>query len=256
MSTPVLRLEGVSVGYGGAPVVRDVDLTVSPGEFVVLLGENGSGKSTLVRGLLGLAPAVTGTIELFGRKATALERRRVGYVPQRTTVAGGVPTSVREVVASGRVAQRRWFTPTRTKDRSAVDAALASVRLADRAADPLAQLSGGQQRRTLIARALAGDPELLVMDEPMAGVDATNVELFAHVVQRWKESGLTLLMVAHGTGPLRALVDRAVIMRRGVVVYDGELAGDIVAEYDDHVVEDHLDAEPLRLGAPDEPKLA
>ena len=256
MSTPVLRLEGVFIGYGGAPVCQDVDLTVSRGELVVVLGENGSGKSTLVKGLLGLAPVTAGSVELFGHQASAPDRRRVGYVPQRTTVAGGVPTSVREVVASGRVSRRRWFTPARASDQAAVTAALEAVRLSDRAADPLAQLSGGQQRRALIARAMAGEPELLVMDEPMAGVDASNVELFAQVVEQWKLRGLTLLVVAHGVGPLRPLVDRAVVMRRGKVVHNGPLAGDIVAEHDELVAEDHVEPEPSRLAAPDEPRLA
>jgi zinc transport system ATP-binding protein len=253
MSTPVIRMRGVSVGYGDAPVVHEADLTVQPGELAVLLGENGSGKSTLVKALLGLVPQVEGVVELFGEPASAAERRRIGYVPQRTTVAGGVPTTVREVVASGRVAGRRWFTPTRADDRAAVAAALDAVRLADRADDPLATLSGGQQRRALIARALAGGPELLVMDEPTAGVDAANVELLAEAVADWKQQGLTLLVVAHGTGPLRPLVDRAVVMRRGRVAYEGPMLDDLPADHDDLDHDDLAGTPPRRLAVPEEP---
>ncbi|MDH4159965.1 MAG: ATP-binding cassette domain-containing protein, partial [Actinomycetota bacterium] len=105
MTAPVLDLADVSVGYLDAPVVQHVDLRVQAGELVVLLGENGSGKSTLVKGILGVAPMLAGDVRLFGRPASPAERHRIGYVPQRTTVAGGVPTTVREVVASGRVAR-------------------------------------------------------------------------------------------------------------------------------------------------------
>ncbi len=254
MTAPVLDLSGVSVGYLDTPVVQQVDLRVDRGELVVLLGENGSGKSTLVKGILGIASTMSGDVRLFGRPASAAERHRIGYVPQRTTVAGGVPTTVREVVASGRVAGRRWFTRAGATDRSAVDAALDAVRLTDRAADPLATLSGGQQRRALIARALAAEPELLVMDEPMAGVDSANVDLLAEAIGGWKRQGLTLLIVAHGTGPLRPLVDRAVVMHRGHVQYDGPLADPIAAEHDEYPLDDHAEAARRRLAVPEEPR--
>lgn len=257
MTHPALRLTGVSVSYGETPVVHDVDLTVERGQLVVLLGENGSGKSTLVKALLGLATVVSGSVELFGRPATPAGRQRIGYVPQRTAVAGGIPTTVREVVASGRVARRPWFAPARAADRAAVEEALAAVRLTDRARDPLATLSGGQQRRALIARALAGQPDLLVMDEPTAGVDRANVQLLAEATAAWKRQGLTLLVVAHGTGPLRPLVDRAVVMHRGRVTHDGPLPADRPFDVDDHDDHDHDDlagAQPRRLAVPEEPQ--
>lgn len=258
MTAAAIRLAGVSVGYGQDPVVQDVHLLVEQGELVVLLGENGSGKSTLVKGLLGLAPSVSGTVELFGEPASASGRRRVGYVPQRTTVAGGIPTTVREVVGSGRVAGRAWFAPTSEADRRAVGAALDAVRLGDRADDPLATLSGGQQRRALIARALAGQPELLVMDEPTAGVDSANIALLTEVLAAWKQRGLTLLVVAHGTGPLTPLVDRAVVMHRGQVVHDGPLTA-ALAEHDEVDHGDghghgHARPAPQPLAAPEEPR--
>ena len=249
----VLELDDVSVGYGGVTIVRNVSLHVAAGEVAVVLGENGSGKSTLVKGLMGLATLTTGTVRLFGQESSPELRHRVGYVPQRSIVSGGTPVTVHEVVASGRVARRRWFTPSSRTDRNAVDAALAAVRLTDRAHDPVGNLSGGQQRRALIARALAGEPELLVMDEPTAGVDTANVELLAESVTAWKKAGLTLLIVAHGTGPLRPLVDRAVVMRSGRLVYDGPFTAQVAHSYDYHVADDHHDASLSSFAVPEAP---
>lgn len=253
--TAAIVMRDVSIGYGAEPIVRHVDVEVARGELVVLLGENGSGKSTLVKGLLGLAPDVQGDVELFGEPTSPSARRRIGYVPQRTTVGGGVPVSVREVVASGRTARRRWFMPATAEDHHAIDAALDAVRLRDRSHDVLATLSGGQQRRALIARALAASPDLLVMDEPTAGVDAANVELLAESLGRWKDEGLTLLIVAHGTGPLRPLIDRALVMHQGRLVYDGPPTGPLVAQHDDHVLDDHAPTQQPSFVVPDEPKL-
>lgn len=222
--TPALRLRGVSVGYGGRPVVRGVDLVVDTGEVVALLGANGSGKTTLVRGLLGLAAVTAGTVEVFGVATTrGRDASRVGYVPQRHTVGGTVPSTVREVVSSGRLARQRWWARPGAADRAAVQAALVTVGLADRAGEDVTKLSGGQQRRVLIARALAGQPDLLVMDEPTAGVDAASQVLLADTLRRLATSGVTLLIVTHEVGPLVGTITRAVVMARGQVAYDGPL---------------------------------
>jgi zinc transport system ATP-binding protein len=219
---PVIRVTDGCVELGGRPVLRGVDLTVSAGEVVAVLGANGSGKSTLVRTVLGLVPPRRGHVELFG---TPLDRfrdwRRIGFVPQRATAAGGVPASVWEVVASGRLAHRRLVGPMRRQDREATREALDAVGLADRARDGVATLSGGQQQRVLIARALAGRPELLVMDEPTAGVDLASQDAFAGILQRLIERGTTIVLVAHEMGPMEPLINRTVVMGDGRVVYDG-----------------------------------
>ncbi len=225
-ATPVLALRGVQVGYEGVPVVQGVDLSVRAGEVVAVLGANGSGKTTLVRGLLGLAEVQAGEVELFGRPATRLaERHRIGYVPQRQNVAGAIPSTVREVVASGRLSRRRLFSRWTPADQGAVDEALRTVALLDRASEEVASLSGGQQRRVLIARALAGEPDVLVMDEPTAGVDASSQEALAVTVRRLADRKVTLLIVTHEVGPLSDVVSRAVVMSRGRMVYDGPLTG-------------------------------
>ena len=167
---PVLTAEDLTVELGGLPVLRGVGLGVASGEAVTLLGGNGSGKSTLVRALLGLTPHQRGSVRLFGSELGRFsDWRRVGYVPQRSSAALS-NALVREVVAAGRLSHRRPFVPPRRTDRTAVGEALATVGMADRAGDELRRLSGGQQQRVLIARALAGAPDLLVLDEPNAGV--------------------------------------------------------------------------------------
>lgn len=222
---PLVRLRGVSVGYGERTVVRGVDLDVAAGERVAVLGSNGSGKTTLLRGLLGLAAVTGGTVEMFGRPAPSRTSRRcTGYVPQALTVGGGVPATVREVVAAGRLPLRPWWRPAGSADRSAVDRALAEVGMAEHADESLAELSGGQQRRVLIARALAAEPGLLVLDEPLAGVDAASSAALARTLARLASSGVTMLVVTHELDALADVVDRAVVVEHGRIAYDGPLA--------------------------------
>ena len=219
---PVLELRDATIGYGDRPVVHGVDLSVARGEVVALLGPNGSGKTTLVRGVLGLADRMGGTIEVHGRPLDRLaERWRVGYVPQRHSVAGAVPSTVRELVASGRLTRLGLLGRLRPPDRAAVAAAIEAVDLTERAGTDVAQLSGGQQRRVLIARALAGEPDLLVMDEPTAGVDRASQHALVRTLVRQKERGVTLVVVTHEVGPLVPIVDRVVVLDQGRIVLDG-----------------------------------
>jgi zinc transport system ATP-binding protein len=224
MSQPVVEVRGAVAGYGGRAVLRGVDLTVRAGEVVAILGANGSGKSTLVRVVLGLVPLAAGSVTVFGargRRERRAQARRIGYVPQRVGAGSGVPATVREVVESGRLARRGLLRPARAADRTAVTTALAAVGLAERAGTPVTALSGGQQQRVLIARALAAEPELLVLDEPTAGVDAASQDAFAEALAKAVSAGATVLLVAHELGPLAPLVSRAVVVHDGAVVHDG-----------------------------------
>jgi zinc transport system ATP-binding protein len=230
-SEPVVELADGAVAIAGRPILRQVDLTVRRGEFLALMGANGSGKSTLVRALTGLWPLATGSLRLFG---TPYDRfhdwQRVGFVPQRGGATSGVPASVWEVVASGRLTRRRLLRPLGRADRAAIAEALDVVGLADRARDGVSSLSGGQQQRVLIARALAGEPELFFLDEPTAGVDLPNQQVLADTLETLSGRGATIVLVAHELGPMSPLIDRAVVMRDGRVAYDGPpLASDQVA---------------------------
>lgn len=222
MSEPVISVADAAVAIGGRPVLRHIDLSIGSGEFVAVMGANGSGKSTLTRAILGLWPLTSGSVRLFGSPLeTFSDWRRVGYVPQRAGASSGVPASVREVVASGRLTRRRLFLPMSRADRVAVDEALEAVGLADRARDGIANLSGGQQQRALIARALASGPDLLMLDEPTAGVDLPNQVALADVLSGLSAAGATTVLVAHELGPLEPLIHRAVVMQDGRVAYDG-----------------------------------
>lgn len=220
--SPAIEMRDGAVAIAGRPVLRHIDVSVRPGEWVAVLGANGSGKTTLVRALLGLWPLTTGEVRLWG---TPLDRfdawHRVGFVPQRAGAAGGVPASVGEVVASGRLARRRLLRPLSRADRAAIDAALESVGLVDRRHERIASLSGGQQQRALIARALASEPDLLVLDEPTAGVDLARQQDLADTLERLSGRGATVVLVAHELGPMRRLIDRAVVMHDGRVAHDG-----------------------------------
>ena len=218
----VIELVDGAVAIAGRPVIRGVDLTVRAGEFVTLLGANGSGKSTLVRALTGLRPLTHGTLLLFGIPlASFRDWHRVGFVPQRAGAASGVPASVKEVVTAGRLTRRRLLRPANRADRRAVLDALEVVGLAGQAHESVATLSGGQQQRVLIARALAGQPELFFLDEPTAGVDLPNQRALADALAVLSERGSTIVLVTHELGPLAPMVDRTVVMRDGRVAYNG-----------------------------------
>ncbi|CAM5678467.1 ABC transporter OS=Streptomyces fumanus OX=67302 GN=GCM10018772_02980 PE=4 SV=1 [Streptomyces fumanus] len=249
---PVISLRGVRAELGSRPVLRGIDLTVRRGEVVALLGANGSGKSTAVRTIIGQVPVSAGQVELFGTPRRRFrDWARVGYVPQRTTAAGGVPATVTEVVSSGRLSRTR-FGLFRKADHAAVRAALDLVGMADRAKDPVDALSGGQHQRVLIARALAAAPDLLIMDEPMAGVDLASQEILAATLREQVAAGTTVLLVLHELGPLEPLIDRAVVLRDGCVLHDGpppEAVGQHALPGHDHV-HPHAPAgaEPIRTG--------
>ena len=234
-AAPVLRARGVSVTLGGRPILRDIDLTVRPGEVVALTGANGSGKSTLVKSLLGLVPA-TGELELFGTPLGSFrEWRRVGYVPQRSTISQGVPATVTEVVTAGRIAHRKPFLPQRQVDRTAVAEAIAEVGLSDRTHQTVTTLSGGQQQRVLMARALAVQPDLLVLDEPNAGVDLASQQSITDTLAARARAGTAVVVVLHELGPFEPLIDQTVNLRDGRVVSNVP-----AADHDHH----HVSLEP------------
>jgi zinc transport system ATP-binding protein len=239
----VIALRDGTVGYHDRPVLHGVSLEVAAGEVVAVLGANGSGKSTLVKAVLGLLPLSAGTVALFGVPLPRFrDRRRIGYVPQRIGAGSGVPATVTQVVSSGRLARRGFGLPG-PADRVAVAGAIAAVGLTDRRHDSVATLSGGQQQRVLIARALATEPDLLILDEPTSGVDAASQAAFAVGLRRFAGDGGTVVLVAHELGPLAELVSRAVVLDHGRVVHDGTVPGTAT----EHHVHPHAPAEPSGL---------
>ena len=241
----VLEIRGGGVTLGGRPILREIDLTVGAGDVVALLGANGSGKSTLVRSITGLLPLSAGSARLFGQPIGDFDQwARLGYVPQRSTIAQGIPATVTEIVAAGRLSRRRPFLPARAADRKAVTDALELVGLGDRANHQVSTLSGGQQQRVLIARTLAGQPDLLVLDEPNAGVDLVSQQAIANTLEASAQAGATIVVVLHELGAFAPFIHRAVVLREGRITYDG--APDGVHAHDPHV-HCQTNEEPLRL---------
>lgn len=221
-TAPVVEASGLSFAYGNNVVLRDVSLAVRPGEFVALVGPNGSGKSTLLRLLLGTLRPAGGWVRLFGRAPGSVhDRWRLGYVPQRPVLTSEVPATVSEIVAAGRLARRGWWRPLRRADHDAVGHALESVGLSDLADRPLNELSGGQQQRAFIARAFASEPEFLVLDEPVAGIDAESQRRFrSSLVHLVEEHRGAVLLVSHELSAVARDLDRVIVLKQRVV-FDG-----------------------------------
>jgi zinc transport system ATP-binding protein len=221
--TPAVELDSVRFAYGrGGPVLRDVNLRIGEGEFVAIAGPNGGGKTTLLRLVLGLERPDAGVVRLYGEPAERFSRRAVlGYLPQRASLMLDAPVTVREVVAAGTLPARGIVGRLRRSDRERVDEAIELVGLTDRADAELRRLSGGQQQRALIAKALAGRPRLLALDEPTTGVDAESQEALGELLARLHaDLGVTVLYVSHEFGAVERHVQRLVLVR-GTIVFDG-----------------------------------
>jgi zinc transport system ATP-binding protein len=220
--SPALEVRDARVRLGGAEVLRGVNFSLGRGQFVILLGANGSGKTTLVSAALGLIPLAGGEALAFGHRLEDFrDWSAIGYVPQRMTAASRVPATVGEVVLSGRAGKVGLLRPFGRVDRAAAQRALELVDLADLTGFPVDRLSGGQQQRVLIARALAAEPTVLVMDEPVASVDLAHQETLAANLASLHRAGTSILLVAHSLGAMEPLAERAVVLERGEVVYDG-----------------------------------
>jgi manganese/iron transport system ATP-binding protein len=194
--TAMLRMDRTSVTYGDVPVLEELHGTVYEGEAVALIGPNGAGKSTLIKAILGLVPVVRGTLEVLGT-APAQARREVAYVPQADTLDPDFPVSVAQVVLMGRYRKIGWLRRAGATDRKLAAEALEQVGLAHRAGDRFGTLSGGQRQRVLLARAIAAQPRLLLLDEPFNGVDATSQHALLEAIAVLKAKGAAAVIATH-----------------------------------------------------------
>lgn len=215
---PLVAAEGLHVYLGGLPILRDITVSISSHELVSITGPNGSGKTTLLRTLVALNPFQQGSLKLFGTPIRKFRQwYRIGYVPQHATLNVQNAT-VQEVVASGRLGHHgpfRWYTRT---DRRIVREALDRVGLADRIRWPFTPLSSGQKQRVLIARALATQPELLVMDEPLAGVDLDSQKALARLLGELRDDGLGMVVVLHELDAMADVLNRTIRLHGGRMV--------------------------------------
>ena len=218
-----VELRAVDFGYDpGRPVLTGVDLAIGAGEFVAIAGPNGGGKTTLLRLVLGLERPGSGEVKLFGEPAHRFSRRAtIAYLAQRSRLGVEAPATVREVVGAGRLAAGGLLGPLRRRERTIIAEAIERVGLSERADAPLRTLSGGQQQRAFIAKALAAEPSLLVLDEPTTGVDAEAQEALAALLDRLhRELAVTVVYVSHEFGAVERFVERLVLVR-GRIVFDG-----------------------------------
>jgi len=226
---PIIEFRGVSFSYDGESVLKGVDLEIDERDFVTVVGPNGGGKTTLLKLILGLIHPTAGTVKVFGRPPVEA-RTRIGYVPQHSLADQSFPVRVLDVVLTGRLERHRVFGGYGPEDREAAKEALREVELSDHARRPFATLSGGLRQRTLIARALASQPDILLMDEPTAHLDVMmEGELYA-LLKRLHER-LTILLVTHDLGFVSDFSKTVVCVKRTIAIHPtGELTGDLISE--------------------------
>jgi zinc transport system ATP-binding protein len=232
----VIWLKEVTFSYGANIVLEDVELKVKRGDFLGMIGPNGSGKTTLIRIILGLLKPDSGTVKLFGSSpANAEARAKVGFVPQKVTnFDQNFPASVSEVVAMGRIPKAGIMKQLGTKDREVIEEALDEVGMLEYRNKRIGELSGGQQQRVFMAKALAAEPELLILDEPTVGVDRHAQERFYAILEKLNGAGITIILISHDIGVVSAHVNKLACVNRTVVFHDlskGVNRADLICAY-------------------------
>jgi len=213
---PAIVFDDVWFAYGATPVLEAVSFAVAPGQFTALIGPNGAGKTTLLHLVLGLRLPDRGRVLVFGRPLA--EREPIGYIPQRVRVPRGFPVTVRELVMMGRYGRIGLGRRPSRRDRQVTERALERIGLGDLARRPFGALSGGQQQQVLIARALAGEPRLLLLDEPTTGLDPAAREGFYNLCcDLQREAGMTLIAASHDIDAVARHADAVVLVNRRVL---------------------------------------
>lgn len=211
-----LAIRGLSVSYGEKPALFSVDLTVAPRSMTAIIGPNGAGKSTLLKAALGVVPRLSGQVSIFGR-ALASERHRIAYVPQRASVDWDFPANVRDVVLMGLYGKIGLLRRIRRDDQAIAEDALARVGMQDFAHRQIGQLSGGQQQRVFLARSLAQNADLYLLDEPFAGVDAATEAAIIAVLKKLKDEGKTVVAVHHDLSTVTAYFDHVAMINTRLI---------------------------------------
>ncbi len=219
-SAPVIEVARLSVAYGQVRALEDVNVALAPGRICALIGVNGSGKSTLFKALMGLVVPDAGDVSLFGLPTGEARRRQlVAYMPQTEDVDWTFPVSVADVVAMGLYGRLGITRRLRGVDRAAVDDALERVGLSDLRRRQIGQLSGGQRKRVFIARSIAQDARLLLLDEPFAGVDRTSEHTMIRLLKTLRDEGRSVLVSTHDLAGAPALSDEAILLHGSVLAH-------------------------------------
>jgi len=218
-SDAAIEVENLTVSYGPVPALLDVSFKIPPGKLVGVIGPNGSGKSTLIKSILGFLRPDFGTVKLFGQSAEKT-RGRVAYVPQKGAVDWDFPVTVRQVAMMGRYGHVPWWKwGFRREDEQIVAESLERVRMDDLADRQIGQLSGGQQQRVFMARAMAQGADVLLLDEPFAGVDAATEHAILDVLERTRQAGKTLMVVHHDLATAAEYFDVLLLLKQRLIAY-------------------------------------
>jgi manganese/iron transport system ATP-binding protein/manganese/zinc/iron transport system ATP- binding protein len=215
---PAIEVHHLTVSYGERPALLDVSVTIEPDQLVGVIGPNGSGKSTLIKAILGFVRPDVGEVLIAGQNVDRA-KGLVAYVPQRGAVDWDFPITVKEVALMGRYQQIPWYRSLRKIDHEAALDALAMVRMSDFADRQIGQLSGGQQQRVFLARALAQGADILLLDEPFAGVDAATERAILEVLERAKAAGKTLVVVHHDLTTAAEYFDNLILLKQRLYAY-------------------------------------
>ncbi|MGE4543190.1 MAG: metal ABC transporter ATP-binding protein [Pedobacter sp.] len=215
---PAIEVRHLTVSYGERPALLDVSVTIEPDQLVGVIGPNGSGKSTLIKAILGFVRPDVGEVRISGQNVDKA-KGQVAYVPQRGAVDWDFPITVQEVALMGRYQQVPWHRSLRKIDREAALEALDMVRMSDFADRQIGQLSGGQQQRVFLARALAQGADILLLDEPFAGVDAATERAILEVLERAKAAGKTLVVVHHDLATAAEYFDNLILLKQRLYAY-------------------------------------
>ena len=219
--TPALTLTSVNVSYNGNPAITNISLSFYSGERIAIIGPNGAGKSTLFKAIVGLLPVRHGSITLAdgSNQPSVSSKHSVGYLQQHLDVDWTFPVSVADVVMMGRQAHIGWLRWPSSKDHASVQDALSLVGMAGHARRQIGELSGGERRRILIARALAQEANILLLDEPFAGVDTSTTEEVFAVLDNLRSEGITVLVAIHDLNMARNRFDRVLLLNQHVISY-------------------------------------
>lgn len=223
MSNPIIQVKNLNFSYGNNVVLENVSFEVEAGDYVGIVGPNGGGKTTLLKILVGLLEPQSGSITIEGRPLqTFREKSSIGYVPQRVAEGSvSFPATVGEVVESGRVPKKSWFSAINGQDRQAIEKALNIAGIENLKNKLLGSLSGGQRQRVYVARALASEPKVLILDEPFVGVDVTTQRDFYSFLKELNQTqGLTIIFVSHDVDIITEEVKSILCLNKGLLCLD------------------------------------
>ena len=218
-AAPIVAARGVRVMYGDRVVLDDASLEVPAGQLVAVVGPNGAGKSTLFKALVGLTPLTAGEVWLFGRPARERGRAEVSYVAQRGEIDWRFPVRVEDVVLMGRYPHLGWGRRPSSEDRDRAQAALERVGLAKLGKRQIGQLSGGQQQRVFLARSLAQDAQLLLLDEPFSGIDVVAEQIIFDILAQLQSEGRTILVATHDLNTVMAHFSSVIALNHRIIAY-------------------------------------